>query len=309
MHAMVIDEWGGPETLHEAEVEPPPVSPDFVLIRNHAAGVNPVDAKIREGKLAGAFPSGFPLILGWDAAGTVEQVGPAVTMFRPGDEVYAYCRRHHLQFGTYGEYSAVPDAFVARKPESLSWEEAAALPLAGLTAHQCLETLGVRGGETVFITGGGGGVGHLAVQMAVARGARVFATASPANHDWLRELGAEPLDYDDEELAARVREVGGADAAIDLFGGEGRQQAFACLRSGGRLVSIASPPPEPSDVAETHYVFVRPSGFDLHELAELVDGGHLKPHVEEAFPLERAADAHERIEGGHTRGKLVLSVP
>ena len=101
MHAMVIDEWGGRETLHEAEVEAPPVGPDFVLIRNHAAGVNPVDTKIREGKLAGAFPSGFPLILGWDAAGTVEKVGPAVTMFRPGDEVFAYCRRHHLQFGTY----------------------------------------------------------------------------------------------------------------------------------------------------------------------------------------------------------------
>ena len=308
MHAMVIDEWGGPETLHEAEVEAPPVSPDFVLIRNHAAGVNPVDTKIREGKLAATFPSGFPLILGWDAAGTVEKVGPAVTMFRPGDEVFAYCRRHHLQYGTYSEYTSVPDAFVARKPEPLSWEEAAALPLAGLTAHQCLETLGVRGGEKVFITGGGGGVGHLAVQMAVARGARVFATASPANHDWLRELGAEPLDYHDEDLPARVREEGGADAAIDLFGGEGRKQAFACLRSGGRLVSIASPPPEPSDVAETHYVFVRPSGFDLHELAELVEDGRLKPHVEEAFPLERAADAHERIEGGHTRGKLVLSV-
>ena len=161
-----------------------------------------------------------------------------------------------------------------------------------------------------FITGGGGGVGHLAVQLAVARGAHVFATASPANHDWLRELGAEPLDYDDEDLRARVREEdGGADAAIDLFGGEGREQAFACLRSGGRLVSIASPPPEPRDGAETHYVFVRPSGVDLHELAELVDDGRLKPHVEEAFPLERAADAHERIEGGHVRGKLVLSVP
>ena len=112
MHAMVIDEWGGPETLHEAEVEAPPVSPDFVLIRNHAAGVNPVDTKIREGKLAATFPSGFPLILGWDAAGTVEKVGPAVTMFRPGDEVFAYCRRHHLQYGTYSEYTAVPDAFV-----------------------------------------------------------------------------------------------------------------------------------------------------------------------------------------------------
>jgi NADPH:quinone reductase-like Zn-dependent oxidoreductase len=312
MRAMVIDEWGGTETLREAEVEAPPVGPDFVLIRNHAAGVNPVDTKIREGKLAGAFPSGFPLILGWDAAGTVEKVGPAVTMFRPGDEVFAYCRRHHLQFGTYSEYTSVPDAFVARKPESLSWEEAAALPLAGLTAHQALETLGVRGGEQLVITGGGGGVGHLAIALAVARGARVIATASPANHDFLRGLGAEPLDYNDPDFGARVRELtgdGGADAALDLFGGDGREQAFAALRRGGRLVSIASPPPEPREGYEAHYVFVRPSGVDLHELAELVDDGRLKPHVEEVFPLERAADAHDRIETGHTRGKLVLSVP
>jgi NADPH:quinone reductase-like Zn-dependent oxidoreductase len=312
MHAMVIDEWGGREAMHEAEVEPPPVGPDFVLIRNRAAGVNPVDTKIREGKLAGAFPAGFPLILGWDAAGVVEKVGPAVTMFRPGDEVFGYCRRHHLQYGTYGEFTSVPDAFVAHKPEGLSWEEAAALPLAGLTAHQALETLGVRGGEKLLVTGGAGGVGHLAIELAVGRGAHVIATASPANHDWLRELGADPLDYHDDDLPARVRELtgdGGADAAFDLFGGGGREQAFASLRRGGRLVSIAAPPPEPRDGYEAHYMFVRPSGVDLRELAELVDDGRLRPHVEEAFPLERAADAHERIEGGHVRGKLVLSVP
>jgi NADPH:quinone reductase-like Zn-dependent oxidoreductase len=312
LQAIVIDGWGGLDAMHEAEVEPPPVGPDFVLIRNRAAGVNPVDAKIRAGRLAGAFPSCFPLILGWDAAGVVEQVGPAVTMFRPGDDVFAYCRRHNLQYGTYGEYTSVPDAFVAHKPESLSWEEAGALPLAGLTAHQALESVGVRGGEKLLVTGGAGGVGHLAIELAVGRGAQVIATASPANHDWLRELGAEPLDYDDPDLPARVRELtgdGGADAALDLFGGEGREQAYASLRRGGRLVSIASPAPEPREGYETHYVFVRPSGVDLRELAELVDDGRLKPHVAEVFPLERAADAHERIEGGHVRGKLVLSVP
>ena len=140
----------------------------------------------------------------------------------------------------------------------------------------------------------------------------MIATASPANHDFLRELGADPLDYHDGDLPARVRELtgdGGADAALDLFGGDGREQAFASLRSGGRLASIAAPPPEPRDGYEAHYVFVRPSGDDLRELAELVDDGQLRPHVEEVFPLERAADAHERIEGGHVRGKLVLSVP
>jgi len=312
MRAMVIEEWGGREVMHEADVEAPPVGPDFVLIRNHAAGVNPVDTKIREGKLAGAFASAFPLILGWDAAGVVEKVGPAVTMFRPGDEVFAYCRRHHLQFGTYGEYTSVPDAFVAHKPESLNWEEAAALPLAGLTAYQALETLGVRGGEKLLVMGGGGGVGHLAIALAADRGAHVIATASPANHDFLRELGADPLDYHDEDLPTRVREItgdGGADAAIDLCGGDGREQAFASLRSGGRRASIAGPPPEPRDGYEAHYIFVRPSGVDLRELAELADDGRLKPHIEEVFPLARAADAHERIEGGHVRGKLVLSVP
>jgi NADPH:quinone reductase-like Zn-dependent oxidoreductase len=234
-----------------------------------------------------------------------------VTEFRPGDEVFAYCRRHHLQFGTYGELTSVPDAFVAHKPRSLSWEEAAALPLAGLTAFQTLETLGVRAGEKLLVTGGGGGVGHLAIALGAIRGAHVIATASPENHDFLRELGADPLDYHDEDLPARVREItgdGGADAALDLFGGDGREQAFASLRSGGRLASIAAPPPEPRDGYEAHYVFVRPSGVDLRELADLADEGQLKPHVEEVFPLERAADAHERIEGGHVRGKLVLSV-
>ena len=166
---MVIDEWGGRDALHEADVEPPPVGPDFVLIRNHAAGVNPVDTKIREGKLAGAFPSGFPLILGWDAAGVGRAGRPG------GDRCSAPATRSSPTAAATTCSSAptastpsVPDAFVAHKPESLSWEEAAALPLAGLTAHQALETLGVRGGEKLFVTGGAGGVGHLAVQLAVA---------------------------------------------------------------------------------------------------------------------------------------------
>ena len=160
--------------------------------------------------------------------------------------------------------------------------------------------MGVRGGETLFVGGGSGGVGHLAVQLAVARGARVIATASERNQDFLRELGAEPLDYAAGDIPARVRELtgdGGADAALDLFGGDGREQTFAALRSGGRFVSIAQPPPEPRDGYEVHYVFVRPDGDELRELAELVQGGKLRPHVEEVFPLERAAEAHERLAG------------
>jgi NADPH:quinone reductase-like Zn-dependent oxidoreductase len=312
MRAMVIDEWGGIDAIHEADLEPPPVAPDGVLVRVRAAGVNPVDTKVRGGYMAEKLPCHFPLILGWDVAGVVEQAGPAVTAFKPGDEVYGYVRRHHLQFGTYAEYTTATDTYLAHKPGELSFEEAAALPLAGLTAHQALETMGVRGGETLFIGGGSGGVGHLAVQLAIARGAHVIATASERNHDFLRELGAQPLDYAAGDVPARVREAtrgGGADAALDLFGGDEREDAFASLRRGGRIVSVAQPPPEPRDGYEVHYVFVRPDGDELRELAEMVQGGKLRPHIEEVFPLERAADAHERIEGGHVRGKLVLSVP
>jgi NADPH:quinone reductase-like Zn-dependent oxidoreductase len=289
------------------------VAPDGVLVRVKAAGVNPVDTKIRGGYMAQALPFHFPVILGWDVAGVVEEVGAAVTWFKPGDQVYGYIRRHHLEYGTYAEYATAPEGFFAHMPPELSFEEAAALPLSVLTAHQALEGLGLRGGESLFIGGGAGGVGHLAIQLAVARGARVVATASPQNHGFLRELGAEPLDYHDDDLPARVRDLladAGADAAFDLFGGDPREQAFASLRPGGRLVSIARPPPEPREGHhEVHYIFVRPSGYDLGEhVTPLVHEGSLRPHVQETFPLERAADAHELIEAGHVRGKIVLTV-
>jgi NADPH:quinone reductase-like Zn-dependent oxidoreductase len=302
MRAVAVNRWGGRDTLELVEVEPPPVAPDGVLVRIRAAGVNPVDCKIRGGYLAKELPYHFPVILGWDAAGVVERVGPAVTWFKPGDEVYGYCRRHDLEYGTYAEYTTVPEGFLAHKPPELTFEEAAALPLGALTAHQSLEWLGLRGGESLFLGGGAGGVGHLAIQLAAARGARVIATASEPNHDFLRGLGAEPLDYDTDA----GEEV---DAGFDLFGGDSREQAFALLRRGGRLVSIARPPPEPREGHEVRYVFVRPSGYDLGEhITPLVAEGRLRPHLEATYPLERAAEAHERIEGGHVRGKLVLTL-
>ena len=312
MRAIAVNEWGGRDKLALVDVEPPPVAPDGVLVRVRAAGLNPVDWKVREGRLAGAFPYHFPVILGWDAAGVVEKVGPAVTWFKPGDEVYGYLRRHDLQYGTYAEFTTAPEGYLAHMPEALSFEEAAALPLAGLTAHQGLERLGLRAGETLFIDGAGGGVGHLAVQLAVARGARVIAGAGPDNLDFVRELGAEPVDHDAGELPARVRQVAGGDgvdAVFDLFGGEPREHAFDLLRRGGRLLSVAAPPPESRDGHEVHYIFVRPSGYDLGEhLTPLVQDGRLRPHVAETYPLERAAEAQERLESGHVRGKLVLTV-
>jgi len=311
MRAMVIDEWGDADSIHAADVDPPPVAPDGVLVRVRAAGVNPVDTKIRAGYMAEALPFHFPLVLGWDVAGVVEQVGPAVTDFRPGDEVYGYIRRHHLQYGTYAELATAPEEFFAHKPKTLSFEQAAGLPLAVLTAHQALEVMGVRGGESLFVCGGSGGVGHLAIQLGVTRGARVVATASERNLGFLRELGAEPVDYTSGDVASRVREIfpeEGADAALDLFGGDQREQAFESLRRGGRLVSVARPPPEPREGYEVRYVYVRPSGEELREIADLADAGRLRPEIEETFPLEQAAEAHRRIETGRVRGKLVLSV-
>jgi NADPH:quinone reductase-like Zn-dependent oxidoreductase len=314
VRAIAVREWGGRDKLELVDLDPPPVAPDGVLVRIRAAGLNPVDAKIRGGYMAKALPYHFPVILGWDAAGVVEKVGAAVTWFKPGDEVYGYVRRHHLQYGTYAEYTTAPEGYFAHLPPGLSFEEGAALPLAVLTAHQALERLGLRGGESLFVGGGSGGVGHLAIQLAAARGARaIVATASEGNHAFLRELGAEPLDYASGDVPERTRALlggEGADAALDLFGGEDREQAFASLRRGGRLVSLAQPPPERrDDHHEVSYVFVRPSGYDLGEhVTPLVAEGGLRAHVEEAFPLERAADAHERLESRHVRGKLVLTV-
>jgi len=311
MRAIAVNDWGGRDALELLDVEPPPVAPDGVLVRVRAASLNPVDCKVREGKLAGAFPYHFPVILGWDAAGVVEQVGPAVTWFKPGDVVYGYCRRHELEYGTYAEFTTVPEGFLAHMPEGVSFEEAAALPLASLTAHQSLDRLGLRGGENLFVTAGAGGVGHIAIQLAVARGARVIASGSPASFDFIRSLGAEAVDYHDPAHPERVKELtgdSGADAAFDLIGGEEQEQAFAALRQGGRLVSIAAPP-EKREHCETGYVFVRPSGYDLGEhITPLVHEGALRPHISATFPLEQAAAAHELLEDGHVRGKIVLTI-
>jgi NADPH:quinone reductase-like Zn-dependent oxidoreductase len=311
MRAIAVNEWGGRDKLKLMELEPPPLAPDGVLLRVKAAALNPVDVGIREGRLAGAFPYHFPVILGWDAAGEVEAVGPAVTWFKPGDRVYGYCRRHELEYGTFADFATVPEGYLAHMPESLSFEQAAALPLTGLTAHQGLEIVGLRGGEYLFVTGGAGGVGHMVVQLAVARGARVAATASPGNHAFLRELGAEPFDYNDPDLLERWREWtggAGADAAFDAYGGASQEQAFSVMRKGGRLVSIRTPP-EPRECFEASYEFVRPSGYDLGEhITPLIAEGGLAPHIQQTWPLERAAEAMEVLEDGHVRGKLVLTL-
>lgn len=307
MKAIVLHRYGGPEVLEVADLPEPTVGPDSVLVRVRAAGVNPVDWKIREGWLEARFPSHFPITPGWDLAGVVERVGPAVYEFTPGDEVVGYVREDHIQRGTYAELVAAPVRTIARKPTNLSWTQAAGLPLAGLTAYQALHrALRVTKGDTLLVHAAAGGVGSLAVQLAVGLGARVIGTASPGNHDFLRSLGAEPVSYGDG-LADRVRALApdGVDAVLDLVGGDTMAMSPDLLASGGRLASIVDPGVR--DLGG-RYVFVRPDPDDLAALCELAEEGRLTVEVSQVLPLERAAEAQQTSERGHARGKIVIEV-
>ncbi len=308
MRAATYDQFGGADVIEVRQVDDPPVGPDTVLVRSRATSVNPVDWKIREGYLQPAYPHHLPIVTGWDLAGVVDGVGPAVvTGLRPGDEVFGYVRRDDISLGTAAELVAAPERTLVRKPASLSFEEAAALPLAGLTAWQALtEALQVSAGDRVLVHAAAGGVGHLAVQIAVALGAEVVATASPANHDFLRGLGAsEVIDYNagpvSEQLSSPV------DAVLDLVGGPALEDAPKQVRDSARIVSIID--------ADTvlalggRYVFVRPDRDGLEALARLSEDGKLRVEVARTFALDEIADAHRLSEEGHVRGKVVVTVP
>lgn len=307
MRAAIYDNYGGADVLDVREVADPPVGPDTVLVRTRATSVNPVDWKIREGYLQGAYPHHLPVIPGWDVAGVVEAVGPAVrTGLQVGDEVYGYVRRDDVAFGTTAELVPAPERTVTRRPASLSFEEAAALPLAGLTAYQALtEALGVENGDRVLVHAGAGGVGHLAVQIAAALGAEVVATASERNHDFLRELGAsEVVDYRRGPVGEQLEMP--VDAVLDLVGGDALADAPNQVKDTSRVASIVD--------AQTvlgmggRYVFVRPERAHLDALAALADEGRLRVKVAATYPLDRVADAHRASEEGHTRGKIVVTV-
>ncbi|MEU6736763.1 NADP-dependent oxidoreductase [Streptomyces physcomitrii] len=307
MRAISYRSFGGPEVLEYGECEDPKVGPDSVLVRVCAAGVNPVDWKCREGGLDRLLDAVFPVIPGWDVSGVVTQPGVSVTEFAVGDEVVGYVREDMLSRGTCAEYVAAPVRTLARKPRNMSFAQAAGLPLTGLTAYQVLtRALRIREGEVLLVHAAAGGVGSAAVQLALHLGARVIGTASPANHDWLRALGAEPVDYA-EDLGEQVRELtgDGVDAVFDTVGGATLRRSEALLPAEGRLVSIADP-----EVVGLggRYVFVRPDAEDLRRLGEFVEDGVLSVRVAETFPLERTAEAHRRSQEGHTRGKLVVTV-
>ncbi|GAB2461159.1 NADP-dependent oxidoreductase [Streptosporangium sandarakinum] len=305
MRAMAYDAYGGTEVLAPARLPRPKVGPGEVLVRVRCAAVNPVDWKLMSGGLDALMDTVFPVVPGWDVAGVVEQVGIDTPEFAVGDEVFAYARKDYVHGGTFAELVTVPVRALARKPASLTWEEAAGLPLAGLTAYQLLTRLGTGGGDTVLIHNAAGGVGSLGVQIAVALGARVIGTTSPANHDRLRALGAEPVAYG-EGLAERVRSLApeGVDVVADFVGGV-LDDTLAVLAEGGRHASIAD---DSVVAAGGQWMWVRPSGPDLATLGELADAGRLTVPVARTFALEELGEAFELSRSGHVHGKLVVRV-
>ncbi|WP_329408273.1 NADP-dependent oxidoreductase [Streptomyces sp. NBC_00704] len=308
MKAISYSRYGGPETLVYGDVREPKIGPDSVLVKVRAAAVNPVDWKCREGYLDPMIDAVFPVVPGWDVSGVVVRLGVSVAEYAVGDEVIGYVREDFLSRGTFAEYVAAPVRTLARKPRNLTWEEAAGLPLTGLTAYQVLtKALQVKRGETVLVHAAAGGVGSIAVQLARHLGARVIGTASEANHDFVRSLGGEPVVYG-EGLAERVRGLApeGVDAAFDTIGGDTLKVSANLLAPEGRLASIAD-----GDVVGYggRYCWVRPDAEDLTRLAELAEQGVVSVHVSETFPLEQAARAHRLSEEGRTRGKIVVTVP
>jgi NADPH:quinone reductase-like Zn-dependent oxidoreductase len=306
VRGVAYDEFGDLDVLRLRDDLPePPVGPDTVLVRVHAAGINPVDLGIRAGRLAGAFPHHFPIIPGWDVAGVVETAGPAVVDFAPGDEVYGYVRRDDVQWGTMAEFVPGPQRCLAAKPRTLSFAEAGAVPLAGLTAYQALtEALGVGEGDRVLVHRGAGGVGFFAVPIVAALGATVIATASPRNAGFLRDAGAaEVLDYSAGPISGQLSAP--VDAVLDLVGGDALADAPKQVRDPARIASIVDPAVR--DLGG-RYVFVRPDTHDLEELARMTDAGQLRVAIARAFPLEQVADAQRLVGEGHVRGKVVVTV-
>ncbi|MFE9635404.1 NADP-dependent oxidoreductase [Streptomyces sp. NPDC006463] len=306
MRAVVVSEWGGPEVLTETEIERPEPGLNEILVRVHAAGVNPVDWKTRA--TGGLIAWGEVPIVGWDVSGTVEAVGPGVTLYAPGDEVYGM-PSFPRQAGGYAEYVVGPARHFARKPASLDHAEAAALPLAALTAWQALvDTAGVSSGQRVLIHAAAGGVGHFAVQIAKALGAYVIGTASEAKHGLLRELGADELiDYRSADFAEAVSDL---DVVIDSIGGDNGKHSLKVLKPGGHLVTLPSPDDVPADATGVHtgWTLVEPDYRGLVQIAALVEEGKLRPVIDTVLPLSEAAKAHEIGERGRTTGKIVLTV-
>lgn len=307
MKAVRIHSFGGPEVLVYEDAPRPTMGGDEVLVRVHAASINPVERFVRGGYLQGRVEFTLPLILGLDLSGVVEAVGPGVTGIAVGDAVYGYSNM--MRQGAYAEYAAVGANEVAPKPKTIDHVAASAVPLAGLTAWQALDLLGLTGGQSVLVHGAGGGVGTFAVQFAVQRGVRVLATAAAHNGDLLRALGVDQvIDYTITNFEDVVDNV---DGVLDLVGGDVQARSLAVLKPGGVLVTTAGQP----DAAAAEASGVRALGMmayadptQLALIGGLIDAGAVKPVVSEVFPLAEARQAHALAERGHAQGKIVLRV-
>ena len=292
--AVVINEYGGKEKLAEAKVSLPELGADQVLVKVAATSINPIDWKLREGYLKQMFPWSFPIILGWDVAGEIVEVGQKVKDYHVGDRIFA--RPETTRFGTYADYTIVDSNLLAPVPESIAFTEAAAVPLAGLTALQALFDHGsLKAGEKVLIHAGAGGVGTYAIQLAKNAGAYVITTASPRNHELVKKLGAdEVIDYHTTDFEEVLTDI---DLVFDTMGGEIQKKSFSVLKEHGRLISVLSIEDETlaaTKQIEAKAIWLRTNGEQLSELAKLMADGKLVSVIGETFPLTRQGvyDAH-----------------
>ena len=307
MKAVRVHSYGGPEVLVYEDVPRPEPAPDEVLIRVVATAVNPVDWKIREGHAKDWLPLPLPLIPGAEFSGVVEAIGREVKRVKPGEEIYGYTSL--MRCGAYAQYLTAKESEVARKPSTLSFEEAASVPVGALTAWQAFEMARLSAGQTVLIHAAAGGVGSLGVQLAKIRGARVIGTASARNHDFLKGLGIdEVIDYTKTPFEDVVKDV---DVVFDLIGGETQARSFAVLKSGGALVSAVHPPVAElmaQSGATGGMVTAQPDAVQLDQFTAWIESGKLKPFVETVLPLTEVKKAQELSQSGRSRGKIVLLV-
>jgi len=307
MKAICIQSFGGPETLQLQKIERPVPGADEVLIKVRAASVNPVDYKIRAGHYPPVQQEDLPRVLGRDVAGVVVGRGVEVTEFHEGDEVFVMLEGGH---GGYAEYVTAKADLCAPKPATIDYAEAAAVPLAAITAWQGLFDHGhLESGQRVLIHGGAGGVGHFAIQLAKARGAEVFTTVSAQDKEFVRSLGADrAIDYQSERFEDLVSDV---DLVFDLVAGDTQERSWSVLKEGGTMVSTLAKPSESQARAHhahaTNYV-AHPDAIELRAIADLIDDGKLKPVVEATYPLEEAGAAQRQLEREHVPGKVVLEI-
>ena len=306
MKAVVAHEYGAPEVLKFEEVPRPEPKEDEALVRVIASAVNPADPLTLSGKYAREFGTHLPLIPGYDIAGVVEKTGAKMTNLKAGDAVYGY----PTFGGGWAEYVTVKQWEVAAKPKALNFAEAAAVPMGALTARQALvDTAQLHPGQTILVHGGSGGVGSFAVQIAKARGARVIATASTANQDLLKQLGADvAIDYTKTRFEDAAKDV---DAVLDPVGKETLARSYGAVKKGGIVMSLVARP-DPVELEKRGIrgaaISVHPDAEDLAEIARLIDAGKIKPVVTEVLPLSEAIAAQRQAETHHTRGKLVLRI-